>query len=248
MRRALGATNGLGRHPETKRRTVHVRSRHLERLHLAGLSSLQQRREVLLEPPRIEETATQQRFVGVAPQAVRGGIREGDGSVGVSDGSRLAARAEHRVQDAQTFLGRFSFGDVLHRADGTQRAPSAGCAFEIGLRAGEHPAKLARSIDDTMLDVEQALSGWVVSGLDRRADARQVLRVNVADDFRQIGGLVGVPAVHAAQLRRPVQRVSQVIVLEDADVAGSNRLAQAFIGLAHTESVQQGRSGEPNSI
>src|SRR5688572_10069017 len=88
-----------------------------------------------------------------------------------------------------------------------------------------------------MLDVEQPLSGWVVSGLDRRADSHQILRVNVADDFRQIGILIGIPAVHAAQLRRPVQRFSQVIVLENADVAGSNRLAQAFIGLAHTQSV-----------
>src|SRR5687768_8368618 len=126
------------------------------------------------------------------------GVRERDRASRVGDGGRLAAGAENRVEDAQTFLSRFSFGNVLDGTYRTQRAPGLASAFELSLGACEHPAQAAGSIDDAVLDIEQAFTGWIMRGLDRCDHAANIVGVNVADDFRQGGGFLEVPAVHSA--------------------------------------------------
>jgi hypothetical protein len=66
-----------------------------------------------------------------------------------------------------------------------------------------------------------------------RDDPFHVLRVNVPDDLRQQRRLLEVPAVHSAELGRPIEDVRLVVVLENPDISSPDGLAQAFIVVLH---------------
>jgi hypothetical protein len=84
-----------------------------------------------------------------------------------------------------------------------------------------------------MLDVESAVALGIVGPLNCRDHPSHVLGMNVRHDLRKGRLLLGVPAVEAAELGRPIDYVALVIVFEDPDASGSDCLSQALVVIVH---------------
>ena len=75
-----------------------------------------------------------------------------------------------------------------------------------------------------MLNVEETVACRVMRAPNSGRDSLAILGVDLSDKPRQGYRFLGAPAIVLPLLRRPVDRVSQVVVIEDADMRGTDGL------------------------
>ncbi|KFB72423.1 MAG: hypothetical protein AW09_002394 [Candidatus Accumulibacter phosphatis] len=158
-----------------------------------------------------------------------------DHAVGVGSDHRIANRVQGDLGTflflQQQLLSELALGDVQV---GPYRPYLVTCltiACEKRLRACDQPPDLAIRADDPMLNVVQAIPGRVMGAPDSRCDELTILGMYAIDKRLQGHRFIHPPAVDLPLLRRPVDGVGEVVMIEDADLGSTDGLAQSLFAV-----------------
>ena len=82
-----------------------------------------------------------------------------------------------------------------------------------------------------VLDVIRSITCRIMRTLDSRRDPRLIVRMHAGEECPQSHWLVRIPAMDLALLRRPVDQVGQMVMLEDTQLGNADDLPQELLVL-----------------
>src|SRR5262245_4975682 len=147
-------------------------------------------------------------------------------------GAPRNALLELGVEPPQFRLGALLLRDVDGRADGAHRAAFGALSTKDRLRPSRDPPHLAVAAHDPMLDLEEPVAGRIVTAPDGSDYALTLAAEDAVDETLQRHDFVRTKTANLALLRRPVNGIGEVIMVEYPDVRHADRLAEALVALA----------------
>src|SRR5215475_12327038 len=83
-----------------------------------------------------------------------------------------------------------------------------------------------------MLHVIRAIPGWIMCTADRCLNPIAIFRVDPRYVLSKCRVLIGIPQANRPYFRRPIDSITNLIMIEDAEMGDSHALPQQLLGLA----------------